>query len=66
MPLGKRIKNFIEERGIKQAFLAEQVGVSASVMSKMLAGNYPISAEDYYNICKALRVELSYFFNDEG
>ena len=39
----RKIKAFIDERGIKQSFLAERTGVSQSIMSKMLSGDYTIT-----------------------
>lgn len=65
MSLGQKIKKFIDEHGIKQTFLAEQAEVSDSVMSKMLNNQLNIDAVQYYKICKALRVSLNYFFEDE-
>lgn len=65
MPLGEKIKKFIEERGIKQTFLAEKTGLSNSIISKILNDNHSITADTYYAICKALRVDLNYFFEDE-
>lgn len=63
--LGLKIKQYIVERGIKQTFLAEAVGVPDSAMSDMLSGQRKIDAVEYYKICKALRVELEYFFKEE-
>lgn len=65
MSLGDRIKAYITDRGIKQSFLAENAGVSDSVMSKMLNNQLNIDAVQYHRICKALRVDLNYFFEDE-
>lgn len=64
MSVGEKIKDFIDERGIKQSFLAEQIGVSHSIMSKMLSGNYVITAINYYGICKALNVPMEQFFEE--
>lgn len=65
MSLGDKIKAYITDRGIKQNFLAENAEVSDSVMSKMLNNQLNIDAVQYYKICKALRVDLNYFFKDE-
>lgn len=64
MFVGEKIKDFITKRGIKQSFLAEQIGVSDSIMSKMLSGDYVITAINYYGICKALDVPMETFFEE--
>lgn len=64
MSVGEKIKAFIDERGIKQSFLAERTGVSQSIMSKMLSGDYTITAINYHEICKALQVPMEQFFED--
>lgn len=62
--VGKNIKAYIDERGIKQSFIAEKTGISNSVLSKMLSGDYTITATNYYNICKALDVPMEKFFEE--
>ena len=59
--LHKKIKKFMEERGIKQSFLKEYLGVTASTVNALLNGNRGISAEEYFKICDALKVPLDYF-----
>lgn len=59
--LNKKIKKFMEERGIKQSFLKEHLGMTASTVNALLNGNRGISAEEYFKICDALKVPLDYF-----
>jgi transcriptional regulator with XRE-family HTH domain len=61
--LNQAIKNFLEERGIKQSFLKKHLGISTSTVNAMLNGNRGISAEEYFKICTALKVPLDYFAN---
>lgn len=63
--LGEKIKNYLVEHGIKQRFLAEKLELPDSVISDMLNGFRKIDAVEYYQICKALRVSLEYFFENE-
>lgn len=51
----------MEERGIKQSFLKERLGMTASTVNALLNGNRGISAEEYFKICDALKVPLDYF-----
>lgn len=59
--LNKRIKSYMEERGIKQSFLKEPLGMTASTLNALLNGNRKLSAEEYFKICDALDVPLEYF-----
>ncbi len=56
-----KIKQYLEERGIKQSFLRKKLGMSPSTCNAMLNGNRGISAEEYFKICDALGVPLDYF-----
>ena len=51
----------MEERGIKQSFLKEPLGMTASTLNSLLNGNRKLSAEEYFKICDALDVPLEYF-----
>lgn len=59
--LNEKIKKFMEERGIKQSFLKERLGMTASAVNALLNGNRGISAEEYFKICDAFKVPLDYF-----
>lgn len=59
--LNKRIKSYMEERGIKQSFLKEPLGMTASTLNSLLNGNRKLSAEEYFKICDVLDVPLEYF-----
>ena len=62
--LNQRIKKFMEERGIKQSFLKDHLGMKASTVNALLNGNRKITAEEYFKICNALKVPLDYFKSD--
>ena len=62
--LGENIKNYLNENGIKQTFLAEKTGFSDSVISDICLGNRKIEASELYRICKVLNVPLDYFFDE--
>ena len=59
--LNQKIKRFMEERGIKQSFLKERLGMTASSVNALLNGNRGRSAEEYFKMCDALNVPLDYF-----
>lgn len=64
--LGPTIKQYLADNGIKQTFLATKLNVPDSKISDILAGVQKINAIDYYLICKALRVEMEFFFKKEA
>ena len=60
--LGMRIKQYLTENGIKQAFLVEKTGMSANAISDICTGSRKtIDAIAYFKICRALGVDLDYF-----
>ena len=59
--LGKVIKDYMKENGIKQQFIAEEIGTTPQTLGAMLNGQRKIEATEYFNICKALKVDISYF-----
>ncbi len=64
--LGLKIKDYLTENGIKQSFLVEKTGMTASTISDICNGvRQKIDAVEYYKICKALGVPLDTFLFDE-
>lgn len=67
--IGSIIKEHLNENGIKQAFLVEKTGMSPSQISDICNHDRKIDCIEYFRICKALNVDLDYFFkklNDKG
>lgn len=62
--MGTKIKEYLDANGIKQAFLVDRTGLSADKISSICAGKRGIDCVEYYKICKALNLELEYFFHD--
>ena len=63
--VNNRIKQFIEEKGIKQAFVANKVGMSPSQFNLLCNTERKIDCVTYYKICRALDVPLEYFVEGE-
>ena len=61
--MNRAIKQYLEERGIKQSFLGERLGMSPSTVNALINGNRGISAKEYFQICDALNLPLDYFKN---
>ena len=60
--VGKEIKEYLEQNGIKQSFVAEKVGITPSQMSEICNKGRSIDCVTYYKICNALGVPLDLFF----
>lgn len=58
---GSDIKRYLENNGIKQAYLSEQTGIPAPILNMMLNDNRKIEANEYMRICDALGLPLDYF-----
>lgn len=58
---GSDIKKYLEENGIKQAFVSEKTGISAPILNMMLNDNRKIEANEYMKICDAIGVPLEQF-----
>lgn len=64
--VGARIKNYLLEKGIKQSFLVEKTGLTASIISDIVNSNrVKIDAVEYYKICRALEVPFETFLDGE-
>ncbi len=58
---GSDIKKYLEENGIKQAFVSEKTGIPAPILNMMLNDNRKIEANEYMKICDAIGVPLEQF-----
>lgn len=64
--VGLKIKKYLDDNGIKQAFLVEKTGYSASLISDICSGDRKkIDCIEYWKICKALGLPLEYFLEGE-
>ena len=53
-----RIKEVLEEKGIKQIWLAEQLGKSYNMLNSYVQNRRQPSIEDLYKIAEILNVEI--------
>lgn len=60
-----KIKKYLVEHGIKQTFLKDKLGMTASACNAMLNGKRGMSVEEYFKICDALNVPLDYFKDEK-
>lgn len=50
----QRLKDYLREHGIKQSWLARNIGIRDDRLSRMLSGRAQISTDMLEKICKAL------------
>lgn len=64
-PLSNGLKIIIAQKGLKNLYVAENVGYTPQELSDMLNGRRLIKACDIPRIAKALGVEINYLFGIE-
>lgn len=62
--VGAKIKQYLNEHGIRQSFIADKVGLTPSQMSDICNKDRSIDCLVYYKICKVLSVPLEFFLED--
>lgn len=63
--LGAKIRNYIDENGIKMTFLAEKAGLPYSVIVDICNKDRRVEASEYFKICKALKVPYETFIDED-
>jgi plasmid maintenance system antidote protein VapI len=63
---GILISQFLRDNGIKQRWLAEQIGISETRLSLMLTNKAPIDAEILFRICDVLGVSSETFRDQQA
>lgn len=61
MEVGKRIKQYLLDNGISQAFLSRKTGVNAVKLNLSLNGERKLTFDEYAKICGALKVNTDKF-----
>lgn len=62
MEVNERIKKYLEEHGITQAFLVDKTGIPKGAMSNILNSKRNLTANELGKIAKALNVSADIFF----
>lgn len=58
-------KNYLEENGYKQKFIAQKINLTDAVFSAIVTGKTRCSLEAYVGICKTLMVPFGTFLNTD-
>ena len=61
-----QLKSFRVEKGLRQADMAERIGVDRSTYVRKERGSIPISTEEWLLLSSALGRDVSFFFGEKG
>ena len=56
-----RIRDYLKQQGISNAWLAKETGISNSALSTTFNLKRELKADEYFKICSALKVRVSRF-----
>lgn len=59
------LKNYLEENGYKQKFIAAKLDITESALSAILNGKIKCSLETYVNFCRVLEIPFGKFIKDK-
>lgn len=65
MAVKNRLKEILDERGLKQNWLAERAGVTKQTMSNLINNRFSVSLESAMRIAKALDLTIEDIFHIE-
>lgn len=60
----EQIREYIQQHGISQKYVAINMGITESRLSLMLNGKRRITVDDYTDICRAMALDPRKFYND--
>ena len=59
--VGKAIKQYIDDHGIKRSFIIEKTGISGPKLTAIFKGERKLETSEYFAICDALGVDIGEF-----
>lgn len=59
--IGIKVKEYLDENGIKYSYLSEKIGMPMNMLSPLLNGKRKMSVEEYFTICEALGLPVDTF-----
>ena len=59
--VGKMLKAYMDEKGIKQVFVSEKTGIRPQILGVLLKGERKIEVKEYFAICMAIGLDPAEF-----
>jgi DNA-binding XRE family transcriptional regulator len=66
MVVKNRLKEILDSKGLKQIWLAEQVGITKQTMSNLINNKFTTSMEIAFKISKILNIDLKDIFYEDN
>lgn len=63
MSVAEKLKNYLDERGIRTGFVAERAGMDTELLQRSLNGKRKLTADEFASICFALGLDFDFFMN---
>lgn len=61
MSINQKLKQYVDEKGIKQSYIRQKTGLSADAVSRVLNSTRKLQADEFLSICAALELDPNYF-----
>lgn len=62
----ENIVKYLKNNGIKQSFVADNIGLSRMAMSNLVNGDRDLDVEEYVKICDLLKVNYDFFIDSSA
>ena len=66
MKIGNQIQKVIKEKGLKQGYVAKELGMTDKTMSEIIHGKRKLSAEELIGICMVLGISTDIFLPNQS
>lgn len=53
--VNERISAAVKDSGLKQKFIADEIGISESSFSSILAGKRRVDVDEFFSLCRVLK-----------
>ena len=60
----ENIINYLKNNGIKQSFVADNIGLPRAAMSSLANGKRNLDVEEYVKICDLLKINYDFFIGN--
>lgn len=64
--IARKIKEYINRNGIRQAYIVSKTGINKNKLSQSLMGNRKLTVGEYSAICKIIGVNMEYFIENSA
>lgn len=65
MNLPNKIREYLEDSGISQTFVANKTGIPTTALNMILNNKRRLLAEEYFLICEALEKDANFFLGQK-